>query len=145
MHICNSTTKPVFVVLFLQFSSFLFHREKGEHLPPSHAMGKRNYLKTDRSFRNSLNKKALVAAAALVVFYLLTSFIFGEMGLIKYYRMQAQYNSLTQEIATLKQDNARLLRDVHALKTDPDYLEILARDKLGLARQGEIVYYYDEP
>jgi len=108
-------------------------------------MGKRNYLKTNRSFRNSLNRKALIAAAALVVLYLLASFIFGEMGLIKYYRMQAQYNSLTQEIATLKQDNARLLRDVHALKTDPDYLEILARDKLGLARQGEIVYYYGEP
>jgi len=108
-------------------------------------MGKRNYLKTDRSTRNSLNRKALIAAAVLVVLYLLASFIFGEMGLIKYYRMQAQYNSLTQEIATLKQDNARLLRDVHALKTDPDYLEILARDKLGLARQGEIVYYYGEP
>lgn len=145
MHICNSTTKLVFVVLFLQFSSFLFRREKGERPPPSHAMGKRNYLKTDRSTRNSLNRKALIAAAALVVLYLLASFIFGEMGLIKYYRMQAQYNSLTQEIATLKQDNARLLRDVHALKTDPDYLEILARDKLGLARQGEIVYYYGEP
>jgi cell division protein FtsB len=145
MHICNSTTKLVFVVLFLQFSSFLFRREKGERPPPSHAMGKRNYLKTDRSTRNSLNRKALIAAAVLVVLYLLASFIFGEMGLIKYYRMQAQYNSLTQEIATLKQDNARLLRDVHALKTDPDYLEILARDKLGLARQGEIVYYYGEP
>gem|GEM_PF-1168897 len=145
MHICNSTTKLVFVVLFLHFSSFLFRREKGERPPPTHAMGKRNYLKTNRSFRNSLNRKALIAAAALVVLYLLASFIFGEMGLIKYYRMQAQYNSLTQEIATLKQDNARLLRDVHALKTDPDYLEILARDKLGLARQGEIVYYYGEP
>jgi len=107
-------------------------------------MGKRNYLKKGSSSRSSLNRKALIATAALVVLYLLSSFIFGEMGLIKYYRMQAQYNSLTQEIATLKQDNARLLKDVHALKTDPDYLEILARDKLGLARQGEIVYYYDE-
>ena len=145
MHICNTTTKLVFVVLFLRFSFLFFHREKSERLPPSHAMGKRNYLKTDRSSRKSLNRKALIAGAALVVLYLLASCIFGEMGLIKYYRMQAQYNSLTQEIATLEQDNARLLRDVHALKTDPDYLEILARDKLGLARQGEIVYYYGEP
>ena len=142
MHICNSTTKLVFVVLFLQSSSF--RREKGLRPPRSHAMGKRNYLKKGSSSRSSLNRKALIATAALVVLYLLSSFIFGEMGLIKYYRMQAQYNSLTQEIATLKQDNARLLKDVHALKTDPDYLEILARDKLGLARQGEIVYYYDE-
>ncbi|HUI44877.1 MAG TPA: septum formation initiator family protein [Nitrospirota bacterium] len=108
-------------------------------------MGKRNYLKKDRRSRNSFKRKALITAAALAALYLLASFIFGEMGLIKYYRMKAQYDSLTQEIARLKQDNDRLLKDVHALKTDPDYLEILARDKLGLARQGEIVYYYDEP
>jgi cell division protein FtsB len=38
-----------------------------------------------------------------------------------------------------------LLRDVHALKTDPDRMEQIARDKLGLARPGEIVYYYSEP
>ncbi len=107
-------------------------------------MGKRNYLKTDRSSRNSRNRKALIAVAVLAIIYLIVSFIFGEMGLIKYYRMKAQYNSLNREITTLKQDNAKLARDVHALKTDPDYLEILARDKLGLARQGEIVYYYDE-
>ncbi len=108
-------------------------------------MGKRNYLKADRRSRNSRNRKALIAIAVLAVLYILVSFIFGEMGLIKYYRMKAQYNSLTEEISTLKQDNARLLRNVHALKTNPDYMEILARDKLGLARQGEIVYYYGEP
>ncbi len=108
-------------------------------------MGKRNYLNTDRSSRNSRKKRALIAIAVLAFLYLLVSFIFGEMGLIKYYRMKAQYNSLNRDITTLKQDNARLLRDVHALKTDPDYMEILARDKLGLAREGEIVYYYDKP
>ncbi len=108
-------------------------------------MGKRNYLKTDRNSRKSRKKKALIAIAVLACIYLLVSFIFGEMGLIKYYRMKAQYNSLSRDITALKQDNARLFRDVHALKTDPDYMEILARDKLGLAREGEIVYYYDKP
>jgi cell division protein FtsB len=108
-------------------------------------MGKRNILKTQRNSRNSRNKKVLLTAAVIVGLYLCSSFIFGEMGLIKYYRMQAQYNSLTKDIAALKQHNAILLREVHSLKTDPDYLEIIARDKLGLARQGEIVYYYGEP
>ncbi len=108
-------------------------------------MGKRNYLRTDRSLRNSHKRKALIAIAVFAFLYLLVSFIFGEMGLIKYYRMKVQYNSLHRDITTLKQDNARLLGDVHALRTDPDYMEILARDKLGLAREGEIVYYYDKP
>ena len=108
-------------------------------------MRKRNYFKTGRRSRNLLTKKVLIAAAVLAILYLAESFIFGEMGVIKYYRMKAQYDSLRKEIAELKQDNARLLKDVHSLKTDPEYLEIIARDKLGLARPGEIVYYYDEP
>ena len=87
----------------------------------------------------------VVAAGILLGSYLLVSFIFGEMGLIKYYRMKTQFNSLTKEISSLKQDNAKLRRDVHALKTDPDRIEQIARDKLGLARPGEIVYYYSEP
>jgi cell division protein FtsB len=109
------------------------------------AMHKRNYLKTDRSSRKSRKKTLLIVAGSLLVFYLLMSFILGEMGLIKYYRMKAQYDSLTKEISSLRQDNDKLLGDVHALKTDPDRMEQIARDKLGLARPGEIVYYYSDP
>ena len=108
-------------------------------------MRKRNYTKVERSRRTVGRKRMLFAAGILLTVYLLTSYILGEMGLVKYYRMKAQYNALTEEIATLKQDNARLMRDVRALKSDPACIERIARDELGLARQGEIVYYYDKP
>ncbi len=107
-------------------------------------MRKRNTLKSDRNFRSSHGRKLIVAAGILFILYLIANFIFGEMGVIKYYRMESQYNTLTKDIAALKQDNARLGREVRALKTDADHLEQVARDKLGLARQGEIVYYYNE-
>jgi cell division protein FtsB len=106
-------------------------------------MRKRNYIKADRSSRTARRKKLLIAAGILVALYLLVSFVFGEMGLVKYYRMKAHYDAVTAEIAKMKQDNARLRKDVSALKTDPVYVERIARDKLGLARPGEIVYYYD--
>lgn len=64
------------------------------------------------------------------------------MGVVKYYRMKAQYRSLQEDISRLKQDNAELLQKVRSLTTDPDCIERIARDKLGLARPGEIVYYY---
>ncbi len=73
---------------------------------------------------------------------MLASFIFGEMGMVKYYRMKAQYRSLNADIEQLKQDNDALAREVRTLKTDPACIERMARDKLGLARPGEIVYYY---
>jgi len=108
-------------------------------------MQKRNYLKTDRSSRKARIRKMLIAVVMLYGLYRLDLFIFGEMGWIKSYRMEAHRDSLVAEIAALKHDNHRLLREVSALKTSPDYLETIARDKLGLARPGEIVYYYGNP
>jgi cell division protein FtsB len=108
-------------------------------------MRKRNFLKTDRSSSNARRKKIFIAAGIVFILYLLASFTLGEMGLIKYFRMKAQYNALNAEIAGLKQDNAKLTGDVRALKYDPDHIEQIARDKLGLARPGEIVYYYGAP
>jgi cell division protein FtsB len=119
--------------------------QEGRAAGEDSTMRKRNYMKADRSSRTVRKKKMLFAAGILLALYLLASFILGEMGLVKYYRMKAQYNTITEEIATLKQDNARLMRDVHALKSDPACIERIARDKLGLARQGEIVYYYGKP
>lgn len=108
-------------------------------------MRKRNYLKIERGVRERRRRVMLVAAVSLVVLYLLASFIFGEMGVIKYFRMKAQYNRLTREIGILGSENAKLGNEVRMLRTDPDYIERVARDKLGLARPGEIVYYYADP
>ncbi len=105
-------------------------------------MAKRNYVKAERSIRSGHKKKLLIVAGFLLAAYLLASFVLGEMGLVKYYRMKAQSDSLRNDIAQLKQDNAKLAREVHSLKTDPACIERIAREKLGLARPGEIVYYY---
>ncbi len=106
-------------------------------------MAKRNYVKVERNLRSTHLKKLLIAAGFLFAAYLLASFVLGEMGLVKYYRMKAQYEALRNDIARLKQDNTQFVRQVHSLKTDPACVERIARDKLGLARPGEIVYYYN--
>jgi len=86
---------------------------------------------------------SIIGVAGGVVF--LWSLVMGEMGIVKYSRMKAQEGALRAEIVHLKQDNLRLLQEVRDLKHDPAYLERLARDKIGLARPGEIVYYYGDP
>lgn len=106
-------------------------------------MGRRNYLKNDRGDLSARRRTLLTVAAAAVGCYLLASFILGEMGVVKFFRMQAQFRSLEADISRLKQENTRLLRDVRALRSDAAVIERVARDKLGLARPGEIVYYYD--
>ncbi len=90
-------------------------------------------------------RKVLIMVVIIYGLYRLDLFIFGEMGWVKSYRMEAHYNALIAEIAALKKDNERLAGEVYALKTSPDHLETVARDKLGLARPGEIVYLYGAP
>lgn len=111
-------------------------------------MRKRNYyVKTDRRIdiiKGKGRKAIIIIAVSAAVLYLLATSILGEMGLVKYYRMKAQHQYLADEITRLKQDNVRLMREVRSLKTDPAYIERLARDKLGLSRPGEIVYYYGD-
>ena len=46
----------------------------------------------------------------------------------------------TQEIRQLKEENARLSEEKRRLEEDPVYLERVAREKMGLVREGEVVY-----
>jgi cell division protein FtsB len=108
-------------------------------------MVKRNYVKSERSSRAPFRRRLAIASGVLLGIYLLVTFIFGEMGVVKYYRMKIHAVAVTGEIAALRRANVQLSREVRFLKTDAAYLERIARDKLGLARPGEIVYYYGEP
>lgn len=112
-------------------------------------MPKRNYYKKVHNARTARNKKLLIAALVFfgiglpIIDRAIDKLILGDMGAVKYERMQTHHDNLVAEIAKYKQDNARLIRKVAALKTNLDYIEIVARDKLGLARPGEIIYYYN--
>ncbi len=109
------------------------------------SMAKRNYLKTHSTARAVWTRRLLIAAAVAAGFIAVGKFIVGEMGVVKYYRMSAHALDLRSEIEHLKKDNTRLAREVAALRTDAAYLERMARDKIGLARPGEVVYYYGDP
>jgi cell division protein FtsB len=101
-------------------------------------------VKTPRRATTVGKRRFVIAILAVAILGLLWSLVMGEMGAVKYFRMRAEANQLRSDIERLKQDNVRLMREVRSLKNDPAYLERLARDKIGLARPGEIVYYYGE-
>jgi cell division protein FtsB len=84
-----------------------------------------------------------VAAGALFIFYLMASFFLGERGLFRYMKMRQEKAALTADIASLKSSNAELQKKVESLKTDPEYIESLAREQ-GLVKDGETVYQYED-
>jgi cell division protein FtsB len=47
---------------------------------------------------------------------------------------------LQEEIGQLKIKNAELVQEKRLLEDDPVYLERVARDKMGIVKEGEVVY-----
>lgn len=75
---------------------------------------------------------------------LLLSLLFGEMGLLKFMKMKQTYARIRRENQAIQEENERLGRRIKMLKTDPDAIEQIARDRLGLAKEGELIYeFYD--
>jgi cell division protein FtsB len=72
--------------------------------------------------------------------------LFGSHGLLAMRRTQTQMKELRGEINRLNQENSNLNKQVQALRTDPKAVERIAREEMGLARPGEMIFKLpDEP
>lgn len=78
----------------------------------------------------------LVAGAAV----LLISDVFGTHGVLAMRRSQKQAEDVQHQIDQLNQENQRLQQNVKNLKTDPTAVEHIAREEMGLAKPGEIIF-----
>ena len=67
-----------------------------------------------------------------------------EGGFRRYWRLQQDVRALEERNAKLAQDNARLRREVEAMRDDPRALERAAREELGYVRPGELVFDVEE-
>lgn len=66
--------------------------------------------------------------------------LFGQNGYVAMRRARADAERLKQEIHQLNEENQNLSGEVRALKTDPAAVEKVAREEMGLARPGELVF-----
>ncbi|MBW2618544.1 MAG: septum formation initiator family protein [Deltaproteobacteria bacterium] len=77
----------------------------------------------------------IIALGALVML--------ARHGLIDLVRLTGQRDDLRAEVEEMYQRNQGLMVAVERLKTDPAAIEEAAREDLGLAREGEIVYLFN--
>ena len=80
-----------------------------------------------------------VAFVLLFMVGMLLISLFGDQGLISYYRLKAEARQLRLDVAALGQRRGELAREIRALREDDEYIGMLARQRLGLVRPGEIV------
>lgn len=77
---------------------------------------------------------------ALAFCLLLLQDVFGTHGLMAMHRSKAQIQNIQAQIDRLDKENHDLQQRIQNLKTDPSAVEKIARDRMGLARPGELIF-----
>ncbi|MDR3720612.1 MAG: septum formation initiator family protein [Candidatus Acidoferrales bacterium] len=71
---------------------------------------------------------------------LLIQDVFGTHGVLAMRRAQKEAANVKKEIEQLNEENRQLQDRVKSLKTDPQAIERIAREEMGLARPGEYIF-----
>ncbi|TAJ24364.1 MAG: septum formation initiator family protein [Nitrospirae bacterium] len=101
---------------------------------------RRNRSQTVKQRRQRALRRILWVAGGVVGAVLAVSFMFSEMGFLKYLKMQDHVRGLEQEIHEMERANAELRTEVTRLQQDPARIEAVARERLGFVRKGETVF-----
>ncbi len=84
-------------------------------------------------------QKTLALGLVLIVAMSLAA-VFSDKGFMNVYDFSEELDYLKKSNADLSEQNARIRKEIDALKSDPYAVEMLARDKLNLVKPGETVY-----
>ena len=71
--------------------------------------------------------------------------LFGQNGITAYAQKRSEDRALSSEIQKLAEENRGLKDHVDRLKTDPDTIELEARQRLHYTRSGEVIYTLPAP
>ena len=88
------------------------------------------------------NARQLLGIALLA---LLVHDILGAHGFVAMRRTQKEIDQIRTQIGKLNAENKSLAGQVNSLKSDPKAIERIAREEMGLARPGEMIFKLPEP
>lgn len=91
-------------------------------------------------------KEKKIFRRVLLTFFLAGSFFLlfaPRCSLYSYYKMEKKSNRLVEENKRLLEEKAALEKEIDLLLHDKEYLEKIAREKYGMLKKNEEVYYLD--
>ena len=80
----------------------------------------------------------LVLASVLLI-------IWSPTGLLHLRELRVEHQELLQKNSILEKENQHLYEEISRLQNDPDAIESLARQELGLVREGELIFQFVRP
>jgi len=70
--------------------------------------------------------------------------VIGNYGIMATNRLEAHEQKLVQKLESMELEKVLMAEEVDALKTNPAYIELIARKQLGLVRSGELIFFLPE-
>ncbi len=92
--------------------------------------------------RTQWKRVALLVLFSVINVALTVHLFFGEMGVLPWLKAQDAAERMREEAALLNAENEHLRGEITSLRDDPFYIERLARERLGMVREGEQVYEF---
>jgi cell division protein FtsB len=93
---------------------------------------------------NRVDMKSLSLRQILILFIAILLFLagytalFGEYGYVAIRKAERRSQEYSRRIEDLKKENQVIRSEIRALKKDPRAIEKIAREELGLVKEGEI-------
>jgi len=78
-----------------------------------------------------------IVVAALFAGFPIT---FGDRGLLDNYRGRQQLTAIKQASHQIEVENIALKKNIVLLRSDRKYIEMIARNDLGMVKKGDLVY-----
>lgn len=87
-------------------------------------------------------KRQYTSLLVLILVILVIAYytIFGERGILQIQNLGRLLADIRASTEKLKEENEGLKREIRLLQEDEAYIERIARQELGLAREDEIIY-----
>jgi cell division protein FtsB len=87
-----------------------------------------------------IKQNMLISAAILAIFSMFLMIIFGDKGLADLNMLKKSRDGIIEKNEILIQENISLYRSIERLKKDPEFIENVARQELGVIGKNEIIF-----
>ena len=91
-----------------------------------------------------MKKKRLLLLILIPLLILGILTFFGEKGILHLFRLQKEVTRIKEINMKLEEENQKLKEEVKRLQSDKRYIEEIARKELGMVKEGEIIYQFED-
>ncbi|MDR2577949.1 MAG: septum formation initiator family protein [Chitinispirillales bacterium] len=90
------------------------------------------------------SKKIIFIAASVIAVTAIVLMTVGDRGFLDMYRLHREEKSRIREVAAARAEIDSLKAEIERLRNDTAYIERVARERLGMARKGEMIFKFVE-